>query len=118
MQNATRIHNRYYNLTAFLDKHPGGRTALKMAFGRDATILFESHHPFTSPALLASILGRYEIVCPLDTANDGQLIEEMDADAAIFTEWGKSEFVKDLVASVRVHFLAESKRRGMFYNEV
>ena len=40
----TKIHNKYYDLTNF--NHPGGEDAIKLAYKRDATVLFESHHPF------------------------------------------------------------------------
>lgn len=41
------IHGRAYDLTTFMDRHPGGADALKLARGRDCTALFESYHPFT-----------------------------------------------------------------------
>lgn len=33
-----------YDLTPYLDRHPGGRWLLNLAVGRDATALFESYH--------------------------------------------------------------------------
>ncbi|GIL65912.1 hypothetical protein Vafri_19551 [Volvox africanus] len=33
-----------YDLTPYLDRHPGGRWLLNLAIGRDATALFESYH--------------------------------------------------------------------------
>ena len=41
-----RIGNKYYDLTPFLDKHPGGRQLLELARDRfeDATYAFEAHH--------------------------------------------------------------------------
>ena len=38
----TKIHNSYYDLTTF--NHPGGPIAVALAFGRDGSELFESHH--------------------------------------------------------------------------
>jgi fatty acid desaturase len=55
----TKINNKYYDLTNF--KHPGGETALWHSYGRDATILFRSHHPFVSENKLETILKKYEI---------------------------------------------------------
>jgi delta11-fatty-acid desaturase len=55
----TKIAGKYYDLTTF--RHPGGDTALWHAFGRDATVLFKSHHPFVSQQKLAAILSRYEV---------------------------------------------------------
>jgi hypothetical protein len=40
----TRIHGKYYDLTAFEFVHPGGRTAINCARDRDGTGLFESYH--------------------------------------------------------------------------
>ena len=41
-----RIGNRFYDLTPFLDRHPGGRALLEMARDRfdDSTYAFEAHH--------------------------------------------------------------------------
>lgn len=33
-----------YDLTSFLDRHPGGNWLLNLAVGRDCTALFESYH--------------------------------------------------------------------------
>ncbi|CAN8070463.1 unnamed protein product, partial [Agarophyton chilense] len=41
------VHGSVYDVTAFLDAHPGGRELMLLAAGRDATDLFESYHPFT-----------------------------------------------------------------------
>jgi cytochrome b involved in lipid metabolism len=68
----TRIHGKWYNMQDF--KHPGGPVALSLAAGRDATALFESHHPFTSRARLEQVLCKYEI--PADR------LEETDARVA------------------------------------
>jgi len=40
------IHGNNYDLTKFVDKHPGGRLALLTGKGRDCTALFESYHPW------------------------------------------------------------------------
>lgn len=41
------IRGNVYDVTEFVDKHPGGREILLLAVGRDATDLFISYHPFT-----------------------------------------------------------------------
>eukprot|EP00178_Gracilaria_changii_P003270 TRINITY_DN147_c0_g2_i2.p1 TRINITY_DN147_c0_g2~~TRINITY_DN147_c0_g2_i2.p1 ORF type:complete len:536 (-),score=131.31 TRINITY_DN147_c0_g2_i2:442-2049(-) len=41
------IHGRVYDVTQFVQRHPGGSELLLLAVGRDATDLFESYHPFT-----------------------------------------------------------------------
>ncbi len=56
----TKINGKYYDLTNF--NHPGGETAIWHSFGRDSTILFESHHPFVSKEKLEIILKKYEIL--------------------------------------------------------
>ena len=38
------ICSQVYDITEFADSHPGGSQLLALAVGRDATILFESHH--------------------------------------------------------------------------
>ncbi len=53
------IDDRVYDVTAFLDKHPGGREYLLLAAGRDATDLFRSYHPFTTAP--RSMLAQYDI---------------------------------------------------------
>ena len=40
----TLINGTFYDLSDFEKKHPGGNYLLSMAIGRDATIMFESHH--------------------------------------------------------------------------
>lgn len=39
-----RIHNTIYDLTDFIDKHPGGPTWLTMTKGHDITEAFMTHH--------------------------------------------------------------------------
>lgn len=40
------IHGEKYDLSSFVDRHPGGRMAILSARGRDCTALFESYHPW------------------------------------------------------------------------
>lgn len=39
-----RIHNTLYDLTDFIDKHPGGPSWLTMTKGHDITEAFMTHH--------------------------------------------------------------------------
>lgn len=48
-----------YDLTSWVDKHPGGREVLLLMAGRDATAAFESYHPFTDKP--RKIIGKYEV---------------------------------------------------------
>lgn len=42
------IHGEMYDLSDFIERHPGGREAILLGRGRDCTALFESYHPFTN----------------------------------------------------------------------
>jgi len=56
-----RIGNKYYDLTPFLDRHPGGRQILELARDRfdDCTYVFEAHHPDFIKA--RQVLQKYEV---------------------------------------------------------
>jgi fatty acid desaturase len=41
-----RIHGHDYDLSGFVEKHPGGRMAILSGRGRECTALFESYHPW------------------------------------------------------------------------
>ena len=41
------IHGQDYDLSDFVNRHPGGKEAILLGRGRDCTALFESYHPFT-----------------------------------------------------------------------
>jgi len=51
------LHGKVYNLTKFLDQHPGG-DPITLAAGLDATILFETYHLRGVPA---AVIAPYEI---------------------------------------------------------
>lgn len=53
------INGLVYDITSFVDKHPGGRELLLLCTGRDATDLFNSYHPFTD--LPKQVLKKYHI---------------------------------------------------------
>lgn len=36
-----------YDVTEFIERHPGGKEMISLALGRDATDLFKSYHPFS-----------------------------------------------------------------------
>ena len=44
-----RIHGRDYDLTSFVDKHPGGAFLILLGKGTDCTVLFETYHIFNEP---------------------------------------------------------------------
>lgn len=43
-ENLWRIHNKLYDLTDFIERHPGGSNWLEVTKGIDITEQFESHH--------------------------------------------------------------------------
>ncbi|GAV01754.1 hypothetical protein RvY_12413 [Ramazzottius varieornatus] len=51
------INNKVYDITTWLDRHPGGKKVLLLAAGRDCTDLFISYHPFTEKP--AQLLAKY-----------------------------------------------------------
>ncbi|XP_069700190.1 cytochrome b5-related protein-like [Periplaneta americana] len=53
-----RVHNDLYDLTPFIDKHPGGSHWLTLTKGTDITEAFESHHIRNSAQL---ILEKYRV---------------------------------------------------------
>ena len=42
------IHGNGYDLTKFVERHPGGQEAILLGRGRDCTALFESYHIFSN----------------------------------------------------------------------
>ena len=56
----TMIHGDIYDLTEF--KHPGGKVAIELAYGRDATEMFESMHALCDKKKLSAILQKYKVI--------------------------------------------------------
>jgi cytochrome b involved in lipid metabolism len=55
------IYNKSYDLTSFLDKHPGGKDILlKTKDQKDVTALFETYHAFADKEKIKQILNKYE----------------------------------------------------------
>lgn len=54
-----RVHDKLYDLTTFVDKHPGGAHWLRRTKGMDVTEAFESHHIVIERA--ARVLAKYEV---------------------------------------------------------
>lgn len=53
------IGNQVYDITPWLDRHPGGKEILLLSAGRDISDLFVTYHPFTDKA--AEVIGKYHI---------------------------------------------------------
>mmetsp|Transcript_17192 Transcript_17192/g.51383 ORF Transcript_17192/g.51383 Transcript_17192/m.51383 type:complete len:463 (+) Transcript_17192:70-1458(+) len=70
------IHNKAYDLSSFVDSHPGGRNALLETRGQNVTEMFESVHAL-SKRDVHSMLSKYEVVgayaadCPFTFAEGG-----------------------------------------------
>jgi fatty acid desaturase len=48
-----------YDITNWLDRHPGGKEILLLTAGRDISDLFVTYHPFTDTA--AAVISKYQI---------------------------------------------------------
>lgn len=53
-----RIHDNLYDLTEFIDRHPGGPDWLRLTKGTDITEAFEAHHLTPNPE---AILPKYKV---------------------------------------------------------
>ena len=56
------IYGNKYDLSEFIDKHPGGKEILvKTKDMGDVTALFESYHEFSNKSLITESLEKYKI---------------------------------------------------------
>jgi len=104
-------------------KHPGGPVAIGLGKGRDATALFEAHHPFTSRTKLKGLLKKYQVsdeeakklgLRTLDSKGKGA------PDSDNIFDWGPGgldrempAFEKELKEEVTDYFQKESEKRGV-----
>lgn len=65
------IYGNGYDLSRFVERHPGGKEAILLGRGRDCTAMFESYHIFSKDHWYVRILSRllfvYKEVSPSDT---------------------------------------------------
>lgn len=54
------IHGKVYDVTKFVKNHPGG-AIIHCGYGRDATVLFETHHNTCDMDKIKATMGKYEI---------------------------------------------------------
>ena len=47
-----KVHGKYYDLTKFIPRHPGGQRVLRQTVGKDISALVESHHLTEKPFLV------------------------------------------------------------------
>lgn len=112
MRKIVKIHNKYYDITNF--NHPGGSVAIMMANRRDATALFESHHPFSDRAMMDDVLKKYEMREEREKCENYLLPgEKENGDIFDWEETLKSEFTLELRDKVKKHFKYQAEERGV-----
>ena len=111
-----KIHNRYYDVTNF--NHPGGPIAIMAANRRDATALFESHHPFSDRTMMNDILKKYEMHEEREKCENYLLPgEKENGDLFDWEETLKSDFTTEVRDKVKKHFTDKALQRGVTFNE-
>ncbi|EKU21754.1 delta 5 fatty acid desaturase [Nannochloropsis gaditana CCMP526] len=53
------VRGKVYDISSWVDNHPGGKEILLLAAGRDITYAFDSYHPFTEKP--TQVLNKFEI---------------------------------------------------------
>ena len=116
LRKIVKIHNKYYDITNFA--HPGGPVAIMAANRRDATALFESHHPFSDRTMMDNILKKYEMQEEREKC-ENYLLPGENENGSIFDweETAKSDFTTELRDKVKKHFTEKSKERGISLTE-
>jgi delta11-fatty-acid desaturase len=111
LRRIVKIHNKYYDITNFA--HPGGPVAIMAANRRDATALFESHHPFSDRTMMDNILKKYEMHEEREKC-ENYLLPGENENGAIFDweETQRSEFTIEVRDKVKKHFAEKAKQRG------
>jgi len=62
MYDLWHIHGKTYDLTSFLEQHPGGRAILEKTRGqKDISALFETYHAFSDIQQIETILQKYQV---------------------------------------------------------
>ena len=73
-RNVWNIHGKRYDLTEFLDNHPGGRTILESCKDdNDCTAAFESYHSMSNMNKIKSIMKKYEIADDMDNNSNNSI---------------------------------------------
>ena len=109
-----KIHNKYYDVTNF--NHPGGPIAIMAANRRDATALFESHHPFSDRDMMDNVLKKYEIHEEREKCEKYLLPGENENGDNNLFNWDEtlnSEFTLELRDKVKKHFKYQAEERGV-----
>jgi fatty acid desaturase/cytochrome b involved in lipid metabolism len=122
------IHGVWYDFTEF--KHPGGPVALSLALHRDATALFEAHHPFTSRSKLRAVLRKYEVApgsereraleqsgLLAENGPDPYTWDHADVTGRVPESNEVDQFEIELKETARRYFVGEAKRRGVSFQQ-
>jgi len=115
-----KVHGKWIDTKGW--NHPGGTYALSYGLGRDATTLFEMHHPFVKRGKLKAILKKLEISDPKRIMKLEEACAAEDVDGAAVFNWPggidkMSAYRTDLVREVGGYFEAEAKRQGITVRE-
>ena len=86
MTTTTRINGKHYDLRAF--EHPGGSTALRLAHGRDATVLFNMHHTLCVRDRLLRVLAKHEVRAAEAVGDEAEPHPQFEWDSAFRHEKG------------------------------
>jgi delta11-fatty-acid desaturase len=116
LRRIVKIHNKYYDITNFA--HPGGPIAIMAANRRDATVLFESHHPFSDRTMMDNILKKYEMHEEREKCENYLLPgEKENGDIFDWEETLKSDFTIEVRDKVMKHFAEKAEQRGVTFSE-
>ena len=116
LRKIVKIHNKYYDITNFA--HPGGPIAIMAANRRDATVLFESHHPFSDRTMMDNILKKYEMHEEREKCENYLLPgEKENGDIFDWEETLKSDFTIEVRDKVKKHFAEKAEQRGVTFSE-
>jgi cytochrome b involved in lipid metabolism len=98
--------------------HPGGPIAIQNIENREATALFELHHPFVHKSILRKYLHKFQVTSPPSSNSNAQAIVNNPMQDFIWNDIMNPELDKadafryDLIQVTKNYFLSESKRRG------
>jgi len=116
LRKIVKIHNKYYDITNFA--HPGGPIAIMAANRRDATALFESHHPFSDRTMMDNVLKKYEMNEEREKCENYLLPgEKENGDIFDWEETLKSDFTIEVRDKVKKHFTKKAEQRGVTFSE-
>ena len=116
LRKIVKIHNKYYDITNFA--HPGGPIAIMAANRRDATVLFESHHPFSDRTMMDNILKKYEMHEEREKCENYLLPgEKENGNIFDWEETLKSDFTIEVRDKVKKHFAEKAEQRGVTFSE-